>query len=626
MPTQFFAMITAQGLSALAAAVAGNTQLNFLDIRVGDGNGSYHNPGGNITHFASNGSGGTRVSAPGNDLSNGEIIDISGTTHYDSLPSHYTVINANPGVSFDISVAFTTDDATGQWNRTSLVNQVYPVSGLGGPINAVYVHPDHNNWVVVEGFIPAAVGGFTVREVGVGIAGGNLFAVGMVPQAEKPIITQGSAADLYFRIILVTSNIANISLVVDPNVILSTQTYVQLFAKWATETERLITGVTFDGSVSQGDAVYYNPATGKFEQAIANGTIKQKSVGFADVIHCSVIRGGYFPWPNSSLVLGTVYYLSTSTLGGIQSTPPTQYTVQMGVALATNVMDVFVDKILSAYEDLAFTFDSIGNVGLLHSLSVAANINAGNNIVAGALVQAPNVNVLNQLAVGSAGGFPSFVVDNEGDIYVTGGANAVFSFNYNGDPLILFQPNHHIWFKDNDVGTFREMKQTTWPNAIVCALPSGKLDPSWLPSGSTTPYPNAVAGTPSFVADTGFVSPAIGDGGGFEAIYASTIYIPANAVWLNVFGNLNSNGASQPVAIACASIGGTLGSPGSRIADSQVVSINDIDPSHVYPFTLRINCTGITPGPYLLAVGTRGGGVSPWVPFFGISLPYWSPT
>jgi hypothetical protein len=628
MPTQFFAVITAAGLAELAAAVSGSYLLNFSEIRVGDGNGAYHNPGGSITHFASNGLGGTRVTSPGHDLVNGESIDISGTSHYDSLPLHFTVSNANIGAgTFDINIAFTVDDAIGQWNRLDLVHQVWPVSGAGGPINAVYVHPDHANWLVIEGYIPAAEGGFTVREVALispGISGDVVFSVGIVPVSEKPIITDGSVKDLYFRMILVTSNVSSITLVTDPNVVLASQTYVQLFAKWASETERLITGVTFEAPVTQGDAVYYNPSTNKFGQAIADGTIKQRVLGFADISHCCVIRGGYFPWPSPVLTPGSVYYLSTTVLGGITITPPTRYTVEMGVALSTSVMDVMVDDILSAYEDRAMTFDSLGDVGFLRSITAAFDISAGNNIIAGALVQSPNVNVLNQLGVGSAGGFPSLLVDNEGDIYVNGGADNIWKLFYEGTTVIYIGPTKDVYIYE--AGSLRSFSVTSVVNAIPIGNSSGKIDPSWFPSGSTTPYPNAVAGTSAFVADTGFVSPAIGDGGGFEAIYAPMIYIPANAVWLNIYGTLQSNGASQPVAVACASVGGTLGSAGSRIAESQVVSINDIDPSHVYPFTLRINCTGITPGPYLLAVGTRGGGVSPWVPLFGISLPYWNPT
>jgi hypothetical protein len=451
MPTpQFFAMITAQGLAELAYAIAHASRVSFTQVLVGDGNGSYHQPGGDITHFSDNGAGGTRVTAPLQDLVDGEVIDISGTANYDSLPGHYTVFNCNIGAgTFDIPVVYTSDDAIGQWNRISLVHQVWPTSGPGGPINAVYVHPDHANWIVIEGYIPAAAGGFTVREVAIvipGISGDILFAVGKVPESAKPVLTSGSGKDLYFRIILVTSATANINLVVDPNVVLATQTYVQLFAKWATETERLITGVTFEPSVGQNDAVYFNSVTNKFGQAIANGTEKQNVIGFADVDHCGIIRGGYFPWTSFLLSPGKVYYLSTSILGGIQITPPTQYTVVMGIALATTVMDVYVDDILSAYEDRAMTFDSLGNVGFLANIS-AQNVNVINDLIAGALVQSPQVNVLNQLGVGSEGGFPTFRVDNSGNVYVTGGVDSIWWLYHGGTQVLSIDTlnNLNVW-------------------------------------------------------------------------------------------------------------------------------------------------------------------------------------
>lgn len=499
MPTpEFFSLITAAGLAELAAAVSGNYSINFTQIVVGDGNGSYHQPGGNITHFATNGSGGTRVTAPDHDLVNGEVIDISGTANYDSFPSHYTVFNCNIGAgTFDISLAFTVDDAVGQWNRIALVNQVWPITGPGGPINAVYVHPDHANWVVIEGYVPAAEGGFTVREVGIispGIGGNVLFAVGKVPESEKPVISSGSVKDLYFRIILVTSNVANITLVVDPNVILATQTYVQLFAKWATETERLIAGVVFEPDVVQGDAVYYNPSTSQFGRAIANGTVKQNSVGFADVNHCCVIRGGYFPWPNSTLTPGIVYYLSTTTLGGIQTTPPTRYTVEMGIALAINIMDVMVDDILSAYEDRAMTFNNLGDVGFLRSITVALDILAGNNITAGALVQAPNGNFLSQLGVGSEGGFPAFLVNNFGDILITGGSDSLWAMYHNGIAVLGVDAAHEVYIYMG--GALRSGSVLSSPNKIPIGNASGKIDTSWLTGGGILPsmLPTALPG------------------------------------------------------------------------------------------------------------------------------------
>jgi hypothetical protein len=99
--------------------------------------------------------------------------------------------------------------------------------------------------------------------------------------------------------------------------------------------------VTFGPSVSDGDAVYWDNANSRYDRAIADGTDKQKMVGFADVTNSLVEafgRSALF----SGLTAGAPYYLSDSTAGAISSTAPSEK-VAVGLAKSATVMFVDID-------------------------------------------------------------------------------------------------------------------------------------------------------------------------------------------------------------------------------------------------------------------------------------------
>lgn len=70
---------------------------------------------GSITAFADGGDNDTEVTSASHLLSNGAIVEISGTTNYDGI---YT-INTVTANTFVIETAFVSDDATGTWNETA---------------------------------------------------------------------------------------------------------------------------------------------------------------------------------------------------------------------------------------------------------------------------------------------------------------------------------------------------------------------------------------------------------------------------------------------------------------------------------------------------------------------------
>lgn len=101
---------------------------------------------------------------------------------------------------------------------TTLVREMHRV-----PLSSLAVDPDNPNWLVAEAVIPAAVGGWTVREVGIFTAGGILLAVGNFPETYKPALAEGSARDLLIRMIFETSNAAQVTLQIDPAVVMATR-------------------------------------------------------------------------------------------------------------------------------------------------------------------------------------------------------------------------------------------------------------------------------------------------------------------------------------------------------------------------------------------------------------------
>jgi hypothetical protein len=105
---------------------------------------------------------------------------------------------------------------------TALVNERARVS-----VNAVDIDPTHANRVRVEGLIPAATGGFTIREAGLFNGAGELIAVGNFPDIYKAGLSDGALIDCYIRILLNYENPADaIELTVDTSVVMATRAYV----------------------------------------------------------------------------------------------------------------------------------------------------------------------------------------------------------------------------------------------------------------------------------------------------------------------------------------------------------------------------------------------------------------
>lgn len=106
-------------------------------------------------------------------------------------------------------------------NRAALIGEVDR-----GPLSSLGVDPLNPNWAVAERVIPPEVGGWTVREIGLIDADGDLVAYGNFPESYKPILAEGSGKELIIRAIIEVSNAESVVLQIDPSVVMATRAYV----------------------------------------------------------------------------------------------------------------------------------------------------------------------------------------------------------------------------------------------------------------------------------------------------------------------------------------------------------------------------------------------------------------
>lgn len=104
---------------------------------------------------------------------------------------------------------------------TALVHETARV-----PVNNVETSPDEPTIVRVEGVVPSATGGFTIREAGLFNFANELIAIASYPPIYKPTPADGVTVEEYIRILLTPANVAAIALTVDPSVITATRLYV----------------------------------------------------------------------------------------------------------------------------------------------------------------------------------------------------------------------------------------------------------------------------------------------------------------------------------------------------------------------------------------------------------------
>ena len=106
-------------------------------------------------------------------------------------------------------------------SQTILVRELFRAT-----INRVYQDPADPKRFTAELVIPASVGGFVLREVGIFDSDGTLFAVGNLPATYKPMASEGAFADTIVRLEFVVTNASVVNIVFDANVVVVTRTWI----------------------------------------------------------------------------------------------------------------------------------------------------------------------------------------------------------------------------------------------------------------------------------------------------------------------------------------------------------------------------------------------------------------
>ncbi len=141
-------------------------------------------------------------------------------------------------------VEFAVGDGNGSYyapneTQTALVNEVYRAQ-----INRITTDSANPNWLIIEGVIPADVGGFTIREIGIFDDQNKLIAIGNYPETYKPVLSQGAGNDMYIRFIMEVENVDSVQLKIDPAIVLASRKYVddEISTHSADETSHNIPG------------------------------------------------------------------------------------------------------------------------------------------------------------------------------------------------------------------------------------------------------------------------------------------------------------------------------------------------------------------------------------------------
>ncbi|MDT4655657.1 phage tail protein [Escherichia coli] len=104
--------------------------------------------------------------------------------------------------------------------QTALVNEKRRAA-----LNMLYIDPQNSSQIIAEQVIPENEGGWWIREVGLFDESGALIAVGNCPESYKPQLAEGSGRTQTVRMVLITSSTDNITLKIDPAVVLATRKY-----------------------------------------------------------------------------------------------------------------------------------------------------------------------------------------------------------------------------------------------------------------------------------------------------------------------------------------------------------------------------------------------------------------
>lgn len=105
----------------------------------------------------------------------------------------------------------------------------------------------------------------------------------------------------------------------------------------------IIAGATFEASVANGEAVRWDSANNRFDEAIADGSANGNALGIADVTNAKVYAFGSAAL-FAGLTPGAKYYLSDTVAGAITTNAPAGHKVILGIAKSATELFVDIDQ------------------------------------------------------------------------------------------------------------------------------------------------------------------------------------------------------------------------------------------------------------------------------------------
>lgn len=114
-------------------------------------------------------------------------------------------------------------------NRAALVREVNR-----GPVGSLTQDPSNPSYLTAQRVIPPDVGGWTIREVGLFDADGDMIAYGNFPESYKPQLAEGSGKELIIRMVFEVASASAVTLAIDPSVVLASKDYVDTAIDQAT--------------------------------------------------------------------------------------------------------------------------------------------------------------------------------------------------------------------------------------------------------------------------------------------------------------------------------------------------------------------------------------------------------